>query len=519
MTKIEISGTPRTPGSWEVSVSGSDAGLLIDVLSSTSMIGTLTRYDKDGTAITLELPNIQSIEENDTSTITEISTIIYGYEDNFVMDIGTTQRYTVSFTRVNPTEVTDDLDFAHQHLWSNGHWFRMFKLLTDRWQNLQYDENGRQTGGFRFYFSPGEDDVDLYPTLDRNVFIAGGVSATFSNNLQTMKISLPLAVGTMIRNTQLPSTGVPITYVPNILAVREWAAFYPPHIDIPLPYPPTDWLDQVGLYTFKQWVTPLGNRPAGAMYPVSNDSVNRIVADWQSPTAAKRYDNDIIVYFTSGDVPADAEAGTYEVLTDEFPSAVNVKSIKIYAIGGGGGGARAYSRTVGSQESHEIVYNAGGGGGSGGYLIRNAYLGNDISGIQITIGQGGGSGVDGGASNVSLYDGNTLGSICYAGGGKGAPLKFDPISGASGGSGEGGAGGSPNGSPGGSISSSDKLIPGEGGRLSQLSGGMSLVWSGGTITIADTVGAGGAGGDGSSLVPQFGQAGCVVIAYYTGGFE
>ena len=110
---------------------------ILDPVESSAGNCYLVRHNRDGVAKALHLPNIQSIEEQDSAQLTEISTIIYGFDDNFVMDLGTTQRYTITFRRNQPMPSSDPqktegetdehfwnrVDYTQSTSWSNGFWY------------------------------------------------------------------------------------------------------------------------------------------------------------------------------------------------------------------------------------------------------------------------------------------------------------------------------------------------------------------------------------------------------------
>ena len=98
--------------------------------------GTLKIRRRDNSTTTIKLPYIKSIVTSVTASLTEISTIIYGYRNNFCMDLGTSQTISLKLERVNPIDYNDRS--TDPEMWSNGKWYRWFEdQLT----------SGRTSGG------------------------------------------------------------------------------------------------------------------------------------------------------------------------------------------------------------------------------------------------------------------------------------------------------------------------------------------------------------------------------------
>ena len=317
----------------------------------------LSRYDRNGLRTTLELPNIQSIEEQNTATLTEISTIIYGFDDNFVMDLGTTQRYTITLKRNTPKNVQDDEVYSHSANWSNGHWYQKLMDLITGWQNLNWgfvQNTGNQqvfaqTGGFHFHYEPsaetayqGVSYANLYPVIDENVFIAGNISMSYSGtNLQTLNISIPLAVSTMVRN----QNGQPmreVTFHPNLTGETSFKQLFPVGIKSVAPGSvPSEWLSSAAGAMLKGWRT---GPSSGTMYSPGGlipATISDLYAVWSYPYYALADDGSV-----SGGV-------TYSV-----PEGLTSLTYILVGCGGlGGKGLRMGAVTLA----------CGGGGGSGGY--------------------------------------------------------------------------------------------------------------------------------------------------------
>ena len=349
----------------------------------------ITRTLSDGTVQSLAFPNVQSIEEVDTVSITEISTIIYGFEDNFVMDLGTVQKFTVTFSRIQPITVNDPqkgsneteaafwarVDYTHADEWSNGFWFMAFKKFIDSWQNLNWGEvrsqtesSVEQTGGFRFHFEPALElhrdpsniYYDLFPMIDVNVFISGQIQYTHSNKaLQKMSLSVPMTVSTM----------KPSVREQDCYAVEFWkesndssgkiTQTYPLGVMAIAPNADPDWV--VEGYVFRDWADADSGTTGTYYYPgdrlVINDQLlyppsisKRFWGHWQPI----RY---VVVW-------GGAEGGTLTrtMSVNDYPDLANVTRIQYYIIGPGGRGGNASDGYL------------GGGGGSGAIVTGQSYI-------------------------------------------------------------------------------------------------------------------------------------------------
>lgn len=334
-------------------------------------VAWIARYSGEGSEI-MDIPNIQSIEEVDSANLTEISTIVCGYDQNFVMDLGTTQKFTVTFKRVQPRVVIDDNDYSrHQHVWSNGHWFKMFKRFTDIWQNLTKNQDDVRTGGFTFHFEPttepsrpSVDYTDLYPAFTRNVFIAGAITAQFSNNLQYMTVSLPLATGSMIRTkTQTVANAHQVTYTSGnsgIATPQESTVYkYPDGMAFMVAYPPEDWIARATTKRFVEWRLPGGTGYAPGEVVTGTTSVINNIATlnsyWISADENNIFELDdvgTLNIYLSGSVPSEDTTGV---------AVSGAKYIKVYAVAGGGKGGDGFAQGI-----NQNLWWTGGGGGSGG---------------------------------------------------------------------------------------------------------------------------------------------------------
>lgn len=556
---IRYTGRPNVEGTFPIQCvddNGDNFTLYVRVIPSGSTGSGpecwLEYYGDDSGSPThiLHLPFVQSIEEVDSAQITEISTIVYGYDNNFVMDTGTVQKYTITFMRVQPAVVRDTDDFNDQSKWSNGHWFKMFKRFTEKWQNLNYGMNSQRQGGFTLHFSPGSETyrsnvsyADLFPNIDCNAFILGAVTMQMTgNNLQYMKISLPLTVGSMVRVPQQRG-GHNVTVLPNIPGYSGYTVTYPVGWDFPAPHPRLEWFDAEWLNYFTYWNS--------GIYPgqIVTSSVNYLTANWKAPYWVGLFTADAEINFhkininSGGSVPS----WSYE---DDFtiPALADASMIRVWVVGGGGGGG------FGEYQYGNTAFQYGGGGGSsGGFATTQAAFDpNDDSlhSIRITVGSGGygqnrlnlnGKADDGGGSSVVLRyqavesDGNNTPTVSYvdaslaaASGGKGGYREV-----ASGGSVKNGAvggtglrasdDGGPRGGNGGAVpffssgeaKSFPVTYPTQSNVVVSSTGGEGAQ-SPGSGTNGDGYGSGGGGGLGGNAFDKGGDGapGIVMIAFY-----
>lgn len=490
----------------------------------------LARYNStDSGGAFLNIPNIKSIEETDSTQLTEVSTIIYGYDRNFIMDTGTTEKLSITFTRVQPDVVVDkvggeyDTNLDNQHKWSNGHWFAMLKKFTNVWQNLTYSSNGLRKGGFTFHFEPLEGCEDLYPIIDRNVFISGSVSASFSSNLQNMEVTLPLAVGSMVRTETQGVGDHRVTYYNGPPSEDSYTLTYPSGMSFPTPYPKKSWLQKMELKKFKFWrsITPPMVYDAGSFVVNGEndefiiDDVTNLKAEWDDPINNTVYicsRGSRNIYFTQDDVPAGVTPAPENILNDR-PT-----RIKMWTIGGGGAGGRG--RILFFPGSSFEEYLGGGGGGSGGFNIEEAVLGstNEIyyNMVKMVVGEGGDKdSVSGKSSYVELVsytlnpdtheqvdESESIRKCIATGGSPGAKASLSGTT-------NGGKGGSPNGGKG----ESGGATWGRGGYVPELlvDGGYYV----GNTLINSTVGKGGNGDQNLQWQSdEEGNRGIVLVAFY-----
>lgn len=153
-------------------------------------------WDNSGRKETWRVPMVLDKETVYNSSLTEIPTMVYGVDNNFVIDLGTVRQFTLSCARVHADNVPDPDDPEHGDL-SNGEWMKGFRAFWDHWQNLSY-EDGRIQGGADFRFVPEfsqerdayDGDTDLIPATYTNVFLMGSISPTYGVQRMTWSMQL-----------------------------------------------------------------------------------------------------------------------------------------------------------------------------------------------------------------------------------------------------------------------------------------------------------------------------------------
>lgn len=538
---IQYFGTPTDAGEYTlqaVDKEGKEVKVIVEV-RDTVPVGPkhpcyLIRYDKNGAQKVFYLPNVQSIEEVDSVKITEISSIIYGFDNNFVMDLGVTQSYTINIKRAQPSgwEYTDDWS-DDQDKWSNGKWFTELKAFLDDWQNLNYgivnEDRFDRTGGYRLIFEPPTytengtvvTNTELYPPIDRTGFIVGGITMTQSgNNLQYLSVSIPFSVASMRRQIQT-AEGTPVKLKPNYSGLSDKSVYFPENFNYPAPSAPREWNTVTGSLAFEYWsyIQDGATRTAYAGKLVDS-SVKTLTASWNMPICLKKYD-----------VEYGGEVDRGRVMFSEIPEISgqldSIKRMRIWLVGGGG---------CGTQVENGTYPNAG--GGSGGYVDQT--FGIDLTrydGFYYIIGRGGdtpyNSSRSGGATEFYLTSSTAdMQMLATAGGGgaatAGAWYTYQDAK-----PGAGGTGGAS-----GEIgdASGTHNYGGRGGAIPDLVNGLTLAWTGGSITLKSTAGYNhveipstpecGGGGGGATYNPNSGiisdwltentpgANGTIVVAFY-----
>lgn len=363
---------------------------MIDIEPTSSASCYLQGYDSDGTSRIMLLPNVQSIEETNDASIIEISTLIYGFLDNFVMDVGTLQSFVVSIQRIQPLDADDPVqqqgeseeafwarvDYNDQEMWSNGFWFRALKHFINGWQNLNWgymgtgaDRTFKHIGGFHFHYNPIREKLrdnadmysDLYPVHDRNVFIKGNISfkSAAQTKLQDMNLSIGMVTGSMITSTE-EQVQRELTCVIDTTSYANFKLKFPVGVQAIAPSVPTSWVTSKGGQVFSNWIDAQSNPYLPGMRVPAG--VSNLFGVWRSPIhvlAATDPDNPVEITFSASDLRT-------------------MRVVQYYVIGPGGRGGRGCRIVMYDVPDYYIGY--GGGGGSGGIANgRFAIFGTDLT--------------------------------------------------------------------------------------------------------------------------------------------
>lgn len=359
------------------------------------------RVPAKGTDVTFTLPVITNIEVSHYASLSELPTIVMGYKNNFIIDLGTTMKISLTMTRINPASYNDSQN-SNPDLWSNGKWYRELEEALDYWQNFGRNSRNEQSGGFVFNYQPS--DTSLYPSISRNVFLNGSLSLQYSTTYMVVQMNLTVAR----MNGTSGGTGRYVTVIlhPNGAKYGDEPAedyVYEVEADTPtyMPNVPADWTNPG--YTCMGWSTSNDNTvdyAQGAEITFNyTTSPYEFWAVWQGAIDwwmwgrhATDYEGDIIIPDT---VSVNGQ---------------HIQTVQYYIVGGGGGGGGP-ERTTGV-----VARRPGAGGGSGEtkvnswsgmapgdvihYIVGKGGAHGSRPGVGIGY-EGGGDGEDGGATSIS----------------------------------------------------------------------------------------------------------------------
>ncbi len=224
------------------------------------IFGDYTNQDlksSSGIPPALELPCIQLVQDTVSNNLSEISTVTYGYENNFIMDLGTVRSFSLKISRINPTDYNDSYsiyddsnfsvendengneilyqngvivtnrdslpqianEFYYANHWSNSKWYYKLRERLNFWQNSVGLNRCSQYGGIQFFYSVPPIDIresdiitisddasslrPFYPNMLYNVFVTGSISPTYSG--QKMTLSIPLTLSKMVTTSKTES--------------------------------------------------------------------------------------------------------------------------------------------------------------------------------------------------------------------------------------------------------------------------------------------------------------------------
>lgn len=305
----------------------------------------------------ITLPPITSISCDYNVNLTEMPTIVLGYENNFCMDLGTALRYSVTMKRVNPKNYNDNQN-SHPELWSNGRWYRYFEQFFNFWQNFGLDITAssgeyKMVGGFRFHFVPS--DTTLYPVIDRNVFLSGALNLQYSTEYMVVQMNLQVA------RMQSGASGTGSTTTVTMHTESPDGSWLEESVTVPLnfpsiiPYVPVAWENMwtENGQVFMGWSASQGSTVvayyAGDDYTYTSAGLD-LWAVWEGPI-------DFIVVS-----PTDSKEGLDYIIpyTEQYTPPLEATTLNIYCVGGGGGAGNCASAYPNGAPG------AAGGAGAGG---------------------------------------------------------------------------------------------------------------------------------------------------------
>lgn len=340
---------------------------------------------------TLAIDMVVNVERSVNVNLTEMPTLIYGYRNNFCMDLGATEKVTFKCERNNPPNYSDSSSDPAR--WSNGKWYRHLEDLFDRWQNFGLNAEGVQTGGCTLSFDP-EDEALMAP-ISGNAFLVGALSPDYS--VQKMAFSLPMQFATMKPGSSGAAERVTLTLV----TTDDSGTTHRSTVSVLKNYPqtvplPDGWENLREGTAFMGWRMGSTVIASNATYTFQSDAT--LTAIWNAPFSC---------VFCTSDV------------TLTVPDGVNY--LKAYIVGGGGGagGGRTKGSGVAPTIKEDLV---GGGGGAGEAISREAFVYPGDT-VTVSCGSGGsngknsttssidqtsvGDGGDGGATIVRISSGST----------------------------------------------------------------------------------------------------------------
>lgn len=336
----------------------------------------------DGSTKYMYLSEVTGITRAYNVSLQEASTMVYGYRERFVTDLGTSEKITMKISRANPPDYDDDSD--DQADWSNAKWLAELKDMLDFWQNFGYDKStGKRTGGYTLHFDPPKDAEELYPAFEKNVFFQGSMTVNH-NSVQKLSLTLPFQVGSMIHDGSTSgSTTVSFrsAVIGGVTMPTFTRSFAPDALQV-LPMPDLTWTKKQSCYMFHYWAESSEySENETRYYPGTMVEPGRTVwyARWREPIG----DAQIITFDT-------AESKLLNTIGFGFVSIpTGATRAMVYAVGGGGGGGSGsvrYTNAAGIGGSQ--YYLAGGAGGSGEFsMVQISLLDNDS--LFYMVGRGG----------------------------------------------------------------------------------------------------------------------------------
>ena len=314
---------------------------------------------------TFYLPTITSIDVSHYTSLSELPTIVMGFRNNFIIDLGNTRKISLTMQRNNPASYNDNQE-TNPELWSNGKWYRHLEKLLDFWQNFgrAYDDSGMLSGGFEFYYNPY--DETLYPVMEYNVFLNGALSVQYSTTY--MVVQMNLTVARMAGEGEGPGPKhVTLILHSGLSNYEDVEREVQAGTTVAVPSSPWD----VPGYILDGW-----SRTSGASSPDADLEVgDRVVFEYQE---------DPIELWAVWVGPIGIWTSTGSGVQN-FTTPDGTVQIRLYVVGGGGGaGGGAWASGVGGRTP-------GGGGGSGESRVYTILSGS-MRPYTVTVGAGGSAG-------------------------------------------------------------------------------------------------------------------------------
>lgn len=350
----------------------------------------------------IEIEGITRFSRSFDVSITEIPVLTRKVRDRYIMDLGNTETYTLSFTRANPMRIDDSSTNSKD--WSNGRWIVMFRQFLDFWQNLSYEpvknshNEYQRSGGFRFIYAPS--DTTLFPIIDKNVFVKGAID--FDYMVGAVKGSLTLVVANMNIKTAVSmpemtkihfckdATSAAASQSSFSMSVFQNVPFVVPQFPTSFPEDCVYWVNSANERLMPGEVMNMKSFVSLYFYPVELELIG-----------------DPVFYDTPNN-------DGYDV---DIPS--NATLAKVIIVGGGGAGCNGkfdarFSWSTTWVDDDLINYRSGAGGGSGQTKYVSIFLESDAT-MRAIVGAGARANKDayGGYSEV-IY--NAVQSIRAEGG-------------------------------------------------------------------------------------------------------
>lgn len=312
--------------------------------------GATGRLQSRNTSYVYDLGEIKSLVISYEVTISSSPIPIFGYKNTFCMDLGVMKKYEIEFTRINPSVKNQSSTSSDPLKWSNKTWSERLIGELEIWQ--------AKGDGFLFSFTPN--NVELFPTLENNVYISNVSLNLKGGDSKKIQGNIYLTVGSLDMDMQGKPDSKALTFIAengdvvtsnSFKVAVQYGEYYT------MPNAPEGWMKQIEnagksdylLY----WVDDNGNRyDKGQRVKVSESTPDYYYGRWQN------YDS--TEFYTSSSTTG-AEPYT------------NVRTLNILLVACGGKGG-----------SGNANYSGGGGAGGGCVLLSLEYGSDEGSSVTVT---------------------------------------------------------------------------------------------------------------------------------------